>query len=224
VLKKNGRTWAYWTVQLVIVALLAACTGQGTKAALYLVPLDLRLQAAYGESCVSVGLQNGDTLNVAVVAASADGLARDQAADEDRSIASFVCENYPSMAEIDRVRVTLEAHQDRFLFGSTRSATYTLEHTVLECDSNREAAAAIELYFDSLAGDARALRSVPEVQGLMRSRPGGRSRLARYVRENGAAQTVVQLACASPSDRAFWKGRQGDDVSCELTLGKLDNT
>jgi hypothetical protein len=136
VLNKNGRYLAYCIVQVVILTLVAGCSSERTKAVLDLVPLSLRLEERFEESSIVIELDDKDTLGVTVTDAAANGLTRDQAAEQAREIASFVCANYDSMAEIDRVRVTCEIHQDRAIVGSTSSASYTFGTSELECDRN----------------------------------------------------------------------------------------
>jgi hypothetical protein len=128
VFEKNRRYPAFCIILLVILVFLAGCSSQRSKAILDLVPLSLRLEERFMESRMVIELDDQDTLGVTV----ADAAAAEQA----REIASFVCANYDSIAEIDRVWVTYELHQDRTLVDSTSSAKYTFETRELECDRN----------------------------------------------------------------------------------------
>jgi hypothetical protein len=136
VFEKNRRYPAFCIILLVILVFLAGCSSQRSKAILDLVPLSLRLEERFKESRMVIELDDQDTLGVTVADAAAYGLTRDQAAEQAREIASFVCANYDSIAEIDQVWVTYELHQDRTLVDSTSSAMYTFETRELECDRN----------------------------------------------------------------------------------------
>ena len=131
--EKKQRYPAFFMILLATLAIVAGCSSQRSKAVLDLVPLSLRLEDKFKESSMVVELEDRDTLGITVVDATADGLIPNQAAERAHDIASFVCENYHSMDEIDRVWVTFESHHDKSIADNTGSVTYSFEDSALVC-------------------------------------------------------------------------------------------
>ena len=120
-------------VTLGFLVLLAGCSGEDIQAVQDLVPLQEQLAAEYGESSITVEIEDGNTLGVTFANSSSNGLARDRKAEQAREIASFVCENYASMDRVDEVWVAFEIHQDSSMVDTTGSVTFSFEKSELEC-------------------------------------------------------------------------------------------
>jgi hypothetical protein len=131
-LTKVGRYSVCCIGILVLLMLLAGCTGEDSQAILDLVPLEMQLLAEYGGSNIVVTLQDGDTLGFTVVADAAGSLSSEQWAEQAREIAEFACDHYRSIGSIDQVWVAFEIRQDGSVVDTTGSITYSFARDELE--------------------------------------------------------------------------------------------
>ena len=129
----KARYTALGALGLVLVLSLASCSVDGGRAVLDLVPLQRKLVAEYEGTKIHVDLQNGHRLGITLSSNTPSDLAYQQSAVGAREVAEFVCRNYPSMDQIDSLRVAFGVHEGGLLADAKISASYTWEQNELPC-------------------------------------------------------------------------------------------
>ena len=130
---RNPRFFTLVIVSLAFALSLVGCSAEGGRAALDLLPLQRALVAEYEGARVQVHLQDGHRLGITLSAAASKDLAYETGPDGAQGIAEFVCRNYASMGQIDRLRVAFGVRGDGLLARPRTTVAYAWDRDELPC-------------------------------------------------------------------------------------------